>query len=143
MSLFAHPLDAIAVLAVAALFGGMLLFVLVVTPTVFRSLGGAPAQSFLRALFPIYYVYLAVTALVGCVATITPNPRLGMLLAAIAVSAAGLRQFVMPRVNAARDAEQAGDAGAAAQFRSLHRLSFAVNLAQLLVAGVVVVRLLR
>ena len=143
MSFLAHPLDAIALLAAASLFGGMMLFAIVVTPTVFRSLEDASAQILLRALFPIYYVYLIVTALIGCIATISLNPRLGLMLGAIAVSAGTLRQIVMPRVKAARDAELAGDAGATARFQLLHRVSVAVNLGQLLLAGIVVVRLLR
>ncbi len=142
MTIVAHPLDAIAAVAAAALFGGMLLFATVVTPTVFRSLTGAPAQAFLRAVFPLYYLYVLGTALVGGLATISNNPRLGSALLVIGVSAAVLRQVVMPRVNAARDAELGGDAQAKARFQALHRTSVVVNVAQLLLAGLVVVRLL-
>ncbi len=143
MSLLARPLDAIAILAASGLFGGILLFAAVVTPTVFRSLTGGAVQAFLRAVFPRYYLYIIATSLAAAVATIGSNPRLGLILIAIAISAALLRQVVMPRVNAARDAELAGDTGAAGTFRVLHRVSVAVNLAQLMLAGLVVVRLLR
>ena len=37
------------------------------------------------------------------------------------------RQLLMPRINRARDAEAAGDAGAFRRFQSLHRLSVAIN----------------
>ena len=142
MTIVAHPLDAVAALGAAALFGGMLLFATVVTPTVFRSLTGTPVQAFLRSVFPLYYLYVLVTSLAGGLATISSNPRLGSALLAIAVAAAVLRQVVMPRVNAARDAELAGDTQAKSRFQMLHRFSVAVNLTQLLLAGVVVVRLL-
>ncbi len=142
MTIVAHPLDAVAALGAAALFGGMLLFATVVTPTVFRSLTGTPVQAFLRSVFPLYYLYVIVTSLAGGLATISSNPRLGSALLAIAAAAAVLRQVVMPRVNAARDAELAGDTQAKSRFQMLHRFSVAVNLTQLLLAGVVVVRLL-
>jgi len=142
MTIVAHPLDAVAALGAAALFGGMLLFATVVTPTVFRSLAEAPMRVFLRAIFPLYYLYVIVTSLAGGLATISSNPRLGAILLAIAAAAVVLRQIVMPRANAARDAELAGDARAKARFQTLHRVSVVVNLAQLLLAGLVVVRLL-
>ncbi len=142
MTIVAHPLDAVAALGAAALFGGMLLFATVVTPTVFRSLTGTPVQAFLRSVFPLYYLYVIVTSLAGGLATISSNPRLGSALLAIAAAAVVLRQVVMPRVNAARDAELAGDTQAKSRFQMLHRFSVAVNLTQLLLAGVVVVRLL-
>jgi hypothetical protein len=94
-------------------------------------------------LFPPYYLYVIVAALAASIATIKQNPRLGLILAAIAVAAGLLRQIVMPRVNAARDANLAGDEPAAAKFRALRRASVIVNLVQLLLAGLVVVRLLR
>lgn len=142
MTIVAHPLDAVAVLGAAALFGGMLLFATVVTPAVFRSLAGAPVQAFLRAVFPHYYAYVIAMSLAGGLATISINPRLGTIMLAIAAAAVVLRQVVLPRANAARDAELAGDADAKARFQTLHRVSVAVNLAQLLLAGLVVVRLL-
>ncbi|MFT8243292.1 hypothetical protein [Roseomonas sp. BN140053] len=46
----------------------------------------------------------------------------------------------MPAINAASDAAQAGDAAAARRFQRGHRLSVAVNLAQMIVGAVVLAR---
>ena len=117
-----------------ALAGSMLFFALAVAPTVFRSLPAEHAGSFLRALFPRYYLWgLAVALACTLCAWIADAGA-----AAIAVSAAVLllfvyaRQILMPAINAARDRDLAGDAKAAASFRWLHLQSVLINALQLL-----------
>jgi uncharacterized membrane protein YhiD involved in acid resistance len=113
----------VGLFATALLFGGMVFFALIVAPNVFRALGPQHAAAFLRRLFPVYYVF-------------------GAGMAAAAVVASGFvfsRQGLMPRINAYRDAELAGDASAKQPFARLHRLSVVVNLAQMVLVALVLV----
>ena len=117
-----------------ALAGSMLFFALAVAPTVFRSLPAEHAGSFLRALFPRYYLWGLAVALACTLSAWIADAG----AAAIAVSAAVLllfvyaRQFLMPAINKARDRDLAGDAQAAASFRALHLQSVVINALQLL-----------
>jgi hypothetical protein len=58
--------------------------------------------------------------------------RLGFILA---------RQFLMPRINEYRDRQLAGDVRAGSRFKPLHASSVAVNLAQIVAAATVLLRL--
>ena len=117
-----------------ALAGSMLFFALAVAPTVFRSLPAEHAGSFLRALFPRYYLWGLLVALACTLSAWATDAG----IAAIAVSAVVLllfvyaRQFLMPAINRARDRNLDGDAGAGASFRALHLQSVLINALQLL-----------
>jgi hypothetical protein len=131
----------LGLIATAAVVGAILLFASVVAPTTFAALDAESGQRFLRRVFPRYYLFLIVASGIASACVIWFHPRLGALLAAIAVSTVVVRQVVMPRINASRDAELAGDVAAAARFRLLHRAAVVVNVLQLLVACVVLYRL--
>lgn len=131
----------VGLVAMAAVIGGILLFASVVAPATFAALDAAAGQRFLRRVFPRYYLFLIAVSTVGTIAIGLKHPRLGALAAAIALSTLVVRQVVMPAINAARDAELAGDAAAGGRFRLLHRAAVIVNVLQLLVAIVVLVRL--
>ncbi|MEM7663747.1 MAG: DUF4149 domain-containing protein [Pseudomonadota bacterium] len=123
-------LDTIGLFAVAALLGSMLFFPAVVAPTVFRSLAPADAGKFLRTLFPAYYAFIIIASLVGAAALFNQT-SLSITLAAILVSTLAVRQILVPKINAWRDLELSGDSGAAARFKSGHRVSVLINLVQM------------
>lgn len=125
----------IAMFAVAALFGGMVFFPVVVAPIIFRALEPAAAGGFLRNLFPAYYLYVAATAAIGAFAALPHGLPESAALMAVAVSTLLVRQFLAPRINAWRDAELAGDRFAGEKFAAAHRLSVVINLCQLLAAA--------
>ena len=125
-------------LFVATLFGGMVFFPSIVAPVVFRALDQASARDFLRTLFPRYYAFIiALSAL----STITLACGLrwaeAAWLAGVALSTLWVRQSLMPRINAARDASLAGDADAKKTFDRGHKLSVRINMVQMV--GVLVV----
>lgn len=134
-------LETIALVATAAVVGGIGLFASVVAPSTFAALDAASGQRFLRRVFPRYYLYLILASGLGSACLVAFHPRLGTLLAAIALSTLVVRQVVMPRINASRDAELAGDAAAGARFKLLHRAAVMTNALQLLVACLVLFRL--
>lgn len=131
--------DALANLLLAALFGGMVFFPAVVAPLVFRTLDEASAGRFLRALFPRYYAFMIATAgAAGLLVLFAAEESWrALVLLSIAASTLAVRQLLVPRLNAWRDAELAGDAAAARRFAIGHRASVLVNVAQL--AGTLVV----
>lgn len=116
-----------------ALAGSMLFFAFAVAPTVFRSLPAEHAGSFLRALFPRYYLWGLAVALACTLAALLTGGGIAM----IAVSAAVLllfvyaRQFLMPAINRARDRDLEGDTQARKRFRALHLQSVLINALQL------------
>lgn len=124
---------------VACLLGGMLFFPTVLAPVVFKALPEAQAGAFLRAMFPRYYSFVIVLGVMACVSFALAEtdardsvltPTVG-ICALVVVSTLWVKQSLLPKINAARDAELAGDAVAGASFHTLHRLSVAINMVQL------------
>ncbi|WP_428484041.1 DUF4149 domain-containing protein [Rhodopila sp.] len=130
--------DLIALFALALLLGGMVFFAAVIAPLVFTRLPAPQAGGFIRAVFPFYYLYVFLTSAVAALA-LAPLPA-AVAVALIAAMTIWLRQWLMPRINVFSDAAQAGDRAAKHRFDRAHRLSVAVNLAQMLIAGGVLVR---
>ena len=135
-------LSAIAVLSLAALFGGMLAFSAMFAPLVFIKLPAETAGRFVRSIFPWYYLYVLVLGTVAAAAlTAGTGPGGAALIAAlIAAGAAYSRWGLMPAINALRDRQLQGDRSAARGFEARHRLSVAINAVQLLAAGYLLVR---
>lgn len=132
---------AAGVLAAACLLGGMVFFAAVVAPLVFTRLDAASSGPFIRATFPRYYLYVLATSALAAALLAARDPASALILALVAATTLWLRQGLMPRINALRDAELGGDAASAPRFARLHRLSVGVNMVQLLAAAGVLVRL--
>jgi len=116
------------------LAGSMLFFALVVAPTVFRALPAEQAGPFLRALFPRFYLWGLVAAVL-CTLLAPFAATDGMVIVACATVTllfVFARQQLMPAINRARQRQLDGDAAAGLRFRRLHGLSVLVNLLQLL-----------
>lgn len=128
----------IALFALALLFGGMVFFAAVMAPLVFSRLPGPVAGPFIRAVFPVYYLYVFGTAAVAALALI-PGPG-GWVMGGVAALTLWLRQWLMPRLNAWSDRAQAGDDGARRRFALGHRMSVVLNLVQLALAAAVLGR---
>jgi hypothetical protein len=131
-----------ALLLVATLFGGMMLYSFGFAPMVFSALPGEEASRFIRAVFPWYYLFVIVIAGLGGLILLTMNGLSAALALAIAASAVWVREVLMPWINAARDKQLQGDAGAKRRFGRLHGFSVAVNFVQLFAAGYVLYRFL-
>ena len=125
-------------LIIATLFGGMVFFPSVVAPVVFRALDEGGARKFLRALFPRYYTFMIGLSVVGAAALGIAMrwPEAGWMVF-VALSTLWVRQWLMPRINDARDASLTGDDEASARFKKGHTLSVQINMVQMV--GVLVV----
>jgi hypothetical protein len=131
-----------ALLLVATLFGGMMLYSFGFAPMVFSTLPPPDAGRFIRAAFPWYYLFVIATAGVGGLVLLPSNSRSAVLVLAIAAIGVYARQVLMPQINAARDQQLQGDISAKQRFGRLHGFSVVLNLVQLFAAGYVLYRFL-
>ena len=131
---------AFGVVAAACLLGGMVFFAAILAPLVFTKLDGATAARFIRATFPRYYLYVAISAALGAVGLIWADQLSGAVLLLVAGVTVWLRQGLMRTLNRLRDAGLAGDAASNARFDRLHRVSVGVNMVQMAVVLLVVAR---
>lgn len=136
--------EVVAGLALALTFGGMTFFSAVMAPLVFTQLPFETAAGFIRRVFPWYYLVMGLCALAALVALgFSALPVwLMVVMALVSVGFVVARQGLMPRINAARDGELAGEAGAARRFKTLHRLSVLINAAQWLAVLTVLIAVL-
>ena len=118
-------------LALALTFGGMTFFSGVMAPLVFTKLPIETAGTFIRALFPWYYLSMGLATLIALVALVFGTSGIASweagLTALVLLGFVYARQSLMPMINNARDAELAGDNAAGARFTRLHRLSVLIN----------------
>ena len=125
---------------VLMLVGAMLFFPSVVAPVVFTSLPEAQAGAFLRSMFPRYYSFMIALSLIATLLFLVANDESAYQAAVVClfvgVSTLWVRQWLLPRINSARDAQLAGDAEAGRRFDRDHKLSVGINMLQLvLLAG--------
>jgi hypothetical protein len=132
---------AVFIIAIATWVGAIVFQSAVVAPTVFATVDESQARAFLRALFPRFFrlglacgaimtVSIAASAwMSGWTAALSILS--GLTAAMLAFEAGSL--WLVPHINAARDA---GDAGVA-RFQTLHRLSVLFTVIILLL-GIVV-----
>lgn len=132
--------DLIALFALAVLFGGMVFFAAILAPLVFTRLPAEQAGAFIRAVFPVYYLFVLINAALAALALTFNLPLDAALMAAVAGLTLWLRQGLMPRINRLSDAAKAGDASAKPGFDASHRLSVILNMAQMLVVAAVLAR---
>jgi hypothetical protein len=120
--------------------GGMLFFPAVVAPTVFGVLPEQEAGAFLRALFPRYYLFLLAGSTGAALAFGFTAGESALLTAAVALSTAWVLFMLVPKINALRDRQLAGDEAAGRAFDRAHRLSVAINFVQIGALVLAVVR---
>ena len=117
------------------LLGAMLFFPSVVAPVVFTSLPEAQAGAFLRSMFPRYYAFMIALSLIAALLFLVVSDesayQAAIVCLLVGVSTLWVRQWLMPRINTARDAQLAGDTEAGRRFDRDHKLSVGINLLQL------------
>ena len=120
---------------VLMLLGAMLFFPSVVAPVVFTSLSEAQAGAFLRSMFPRYYAFMIAVSLVAALLFLVANDesanQAAIVCLFVGVSTLWVGQWLLPRINSARDAQLTGDTQAGRRFDRAHKLSVGINLLQL------------
>lgn len=125
-----------ALLTVALLFGGMVLFSFGFAAILFSTLSAGEAGRVLRRAFPQFYLFVLTTSAMGAGLVWGSDGVSAAWLAAIAVSTVPTRQLLMPAINAATDT------GDKSRFKVLHGASVMVTLAHIGIAGFVLSRFL-
>lgn len=126
-----------ALILVAALFGGMLFFMAIFTPLIFRKLPEGAASPFLREVFPVYYRTCGLLALVAALPLVPAHayPAEIVILLLVAAGFVVANRILRPAIDRARDAENDN------RFRLLHRASVMLHLIQFAAVLFVLVRL--
>lgn len=124
-------LISLALIATAALFGGMVGFSFLFAPLVFAKLPAETAGRFIREVFPRYYLCIAGVGSLAALLLIPDRPVLAVVLFVVAAGGVVARQGLMPAINRARDRQIAGEAEARRRFSALHGASVVLNLIQI------------
>jgi hypothetical protein len=138
-------LQTLAVLGLAAAFGGMLFFSGLMAPLIFTQLPADIAGGFIRRVFPWYYLVIGGVSLLALLCMLAVIGPIAWETIALLIVVAGFvyaRQWLMPRINQARDAVTAGNQSAHHRFDRLHRASVAINGLQLLIVTILLIRLI-
>jgi len=115
-------------LITGAMTGAILFFTFVGAPAAFRVFPRVEAGRYVRTVFPIYYLSLALTAAAAAMLTGVADMIAGRLLALVAVLYMAKRIVLLPRMERYRLGREAGDENASRAFRRLHGLSMILNL---------------
>lgn len=115
-------IDALLLLTLALLFGGMVLYSFGFAAFLFSAMPADSAGPLLRKAFPHFYMFVFLTALLGTALAGFVNLGTASVLLAIALTTAVTRQVLMPAIN------RATDAGAKTSFKWLHSLSVLITL---------------
>ena len=125
----------LSVLVTSLLFGGMTLYSFGFGAFLFTTLPAATANMALRRAFPLFYLFVIITAGVAAALLWPQDPLACALMAVVAVSTLPTRQLLMPAIN------RATDAGQRKRFKWLHGISVLITLAHIVAAGYVLVRM--
>lgn len=112
------------------LLGGMVFFPAVVAPAIFSSLDIKTSGVVLRRLFPNYYLFIIVLALIaGFLGKLISVATAACIF--IVVTTVLVRQILLPKINQWRDEELSGNLDSAKKFSLSHRLTVILNLLQM------------
>ena len=112
------------------LLGGMVFFPAVVAPAIFSSLDIKTSGVVLRRLFPNYYLFIIVLALIaGFLGKLISIATAACIF--IVVTTVLVRQILLPKINQWRDEELSGNLDSAKKFSLSHRLTVILNLLQM------------
>lgn len=118
-----------AILAFLSIGGGiatMIFFGAIVTPTAFQALGKDAAGPFVRALFPLYYLFFLILAGLATLFTLLAGAEIGALLLALVTGGFAYARFLlMPELERAREREDE------TRRKELHKRSVIINAAQM------------
>ena len=89
----------------------------------------------MRRAFPLFYLFVIVTAVPAAALLWSHDTLAAALLAAVAITAVPSRQMLMPAIN------RASDSGQRRRFKWLHGLSLAITLLHIAAARFALVRL--
>lgn len=127
-------ISAAALIVVALLFGGTVLYAFGFAAFVFKALPAETAGALIRQAFPHFYLFVVVVSGLSALLLALVDGVSAVLMALVAITTIPTRQNLMPAINNARDA------GAMRRFAWLHGGSVAITLAHIVITGYVLTR---
>lgn len=121
----------------ACSIGAMLYFGAGVAPLVHRVLESDEATKLTRAMFPVYYLVLAIASGLAAVVAFLINAAAGIVLLVIAGGFVFARQAIVPQLNALRGEVERGSVSSRGRYDAMHAWSVRMNMLQLFVLLVV------
>ena len=115
------------------LLGAMVTFMVVTTPTVFKTLDQQSSQKFLRSIFPRLFKYCLVLVLTAGILFIIGKSFYGSIISIISACGFLVNTYIVtPRINKLRDLSIENDIIAKKSFKLMHLVSVLVFLFQIL-----------
>ena len=117
----------------ALLLGVMISFIVVTSPTVFKTLDEEHSKKFLRFIFPRLFNFCFLISTLMFLFFVLAEFSFGMVVAiAISISFLINTYFLTPRINKMRDLMLTGHVGSEKQFKNLHFASVLLYLASMI-----------
>ena len=117
----------------ALLLGVMISFIVVTSPTVFKTLDEEHSKKFLRFIFPRLFNFCFLISTIMFLFFVLADFSFGMVVAiAISISFLINTYFLTPRINKMRDLMLTGHVGSEKQFKKLHFASVLLYLASMI-----------
>jgi hypothetical protein len=119
----------IALFLNAVLLGTMVSFVVVTSPTVFKTLNKEYSQKFLRLIFPRLFNFCSLISAFTILLFILGEFLYGTIVSGIITASFLFNTYVLtPRINITRDLSLAGDKASEKSFKNLHLASVVLYL---------------
>ena len=125
-----------ALLIAALLFGGMVLYSFGFAAFLFTALPSDIAGKTIRRGFPLFYLFVLITAALATALTWPSDQTSAVLLALVALTTIPTRQVLMPAIN------NATDTGAKTRFKILHSASVLITIIHMVLVAIVLARFL-
>jgi ABC-type transport system involved in multi-copper enzyme maturation permease subunit len=123
-----------ALLVAALLFGGMVLYSFGFAAFLFTALPSDIAGKTIRRGFPLFYLFVLITAALATALTWPSDQTSAVLLALVALTTIPTRQVLMPAIN------NATDTGAKTRFKILHSASVLITIIHMVLVAIVLAR---
>ena len=125
----------IAILMNAFMLGAMTSFIVVTSPTVFKTLDVENAKNFLRSIFPKLFKFCFLISLLTTLFFVLGNFIYGIILSLfIALSFLVNTYFLTPQINQKRDLSLKGDNNSSVYFKYMHLASVLLYLLNMIFA---------
>ena len=125
---------------IVALLSIMFFYSFGIAFNVHKTLDKENAGKLLRKLFPLYFLWgLIIAIIIECILLYQEKPLKAFIVAIIAIGFLYSRQVLVPRLNKNRDQANEGNEEAKKSFSSLHLRSVSINLFQMILLIIILI----
>ena len=119
----------------------MLFYSFLITISVHKTLDKENAGKLLRVLFPSYFLVTAILSLLALAYSLLADKIIDtILLSLVFIGSVISRQYLVPKINKERDLQISGKTDSKKNFAKLHGFSVLVNLVQVILLTILLVK---